>query len=50
MLFRSKGGITRAALAAFIKTLAIPNAERKRLLKLTPATYTGKAAELAKKI
>ena len=49
-LTRGNGGITRAALAAFIKTLAIPNAERKRLLKLTPATYTGKAAELAKKI
>ena len=49
-LTRGKGGITREALAAFIKTLAIPAAEKKRLLKLTPATYTGKAAALAKKL
>jgi adenylosuccinate lyase len=49
-LTRGKGGITRASLHAFIKKLAIPAAEKKRLLKLTPATYIGKAAELAKKI
>ena len=49
-LTRGKGGITRASLHAFIKTLAIPAAEKKRLLALTPATYIGKAAELAKKI
>jgi adenylosuccinate lyase len=30
--------------------LAIPDAEKQRLLQLTPATYTGKAAELAKRI
>ncbi len=49
-LTRGKDGITRESLAAFIKTLAIPDAEKKRLLALTPATYIGKAAELAKKI
>ena len=49
-LTRGKGGITRNSLRAFIKTLAIPEPEKKRLLALTPATYTGKAAELAKKI
>ena len=49
-LTRGKGGITRASLHAFIRTLAIPASEKKRLLKLTPATYIGKAAELAKKI
>ena len=49
-LTRGKGGITRASLHAFIKTLAIPAAEKKRLLALTPATYIGKAADLAKKI
>ncbi|MDO8597210.1 MAG: adenylosuccinate lyase [Sulfuricaulis sp.] len=49
-LTRGKGGITRASLHAFIKTLAIPAADKKRLLALTPATYLGKAAELAKKI
>ena len=49
-LTRGKGGITRASLHSFIKTLSIPAAEKKRLLALTPATYIGKAAELAKKI
>ena len=49
-LTRGKDGITRESLHAFIKTLAIPAAEKKRLLALTPATYIGKAAELAKKI
>ncbi len=49
-LTRGKGGITRASLHSFIKTLAIPAAEKRRLLALTPATYIGKAAELAKKI
>jgi len=36
-LTRGKGGITRTSLHAFIKTLAIPAAEKKRLLALTPA-------------
>jgi len=49
-LTRGKGGIARESLHAFIRTLAIPAAEKKRLLALTPATYIGKAAELAKKI
>src|SRR6267143_170329 len=38
------------AMRAFIRGLALPEAEKARLLKLTPATYTGKAAELARKI
>ena len=37
-------------LAAFIRTLPIPAPEKKRLLALTPATYTGLAARLAKRI
>ena len=37
-------------LAAFIRALPIPAEERKRLLALTPATYTGFAARLAKRI
>ena len=40
-------GITRAALHGFIATLAIPDAERERLLRLTPATYIGDAVRLA---
>ncbi|MBU3736801.1 MAG: adenylosuccinate lyase [Methylobacterium sp.] len=47
---RGKGGITREALQEFIATLAIPQADKDRLLAMTPAGYTGKAAELAKKI
>ena len=39
--------ITRDVLQRFIKTLAIPEPEKRRLLKMTPASYTGKAAELA---
>ena len=38
------------AMRAFIRGLALPEAEKVRLLKLTPATYTGKAAELARKL
>jgi adenylosuccinate lyase len=49
-LTRGKGRITRDTVQAFIKDLAIPDAEKKRLLALTPATYIGKAAELAKRI
>ncbi|HUO44560.1 MAG TPA: adenylosuccinate lyase [Burkholderiales bacterium] len=48
-LTRGKG-ITRETLHAFIATLAIPDAEKKRLLALTPAAYIGKAAELAARI
>ncbi len=40
----------RRELAAFIRRLPIPAAARKRLLALTPATYTGLAAELARRI
>ena len=49
-LTRGRHGITRETLHAFIAALAIPEAEKKRLLALTPAVYIGKAAELARKI
>ena len=42
--------LERRALAAFVKTLPIPPEEKKRLLALTPAKYTGLAAELAKRV
>ncbi len=48
-LTRGKG-ITRDSLQQFIAALAIPEAERARLLELAPWTYTGKAAELARRI
>ncbi|HEU0204454.1 MAG TPA: adenylosuccinate lyase [Burkholderiaceae bacterium] len=47
-LTRGKG-ISREALHAFIGTLGIPQAARAELLALTPATYLGKAAELARR-
>ena len=49
-LTRGKGGISRDSLHAFIDTLNIPATEKQRLRALTPATYTGKATELAQKI
>ena len=49
-LTRGNDCITRESLHAFIGTLEIPEDARQRLLALTPATYIGKAAELAKKI
>ena len=48
-LTRGKG-ITEAALHAFIDGLAIPEAEKARLLAMRPWTYLGLAAELAKNI
>jgi adenylosuccinate lyase len=49
-LTRGKAGINQASLAAFIANLAIPEAAKQQLLAMTPASYTGKAAELAKRI
>ena len=42
--------ITRESLHGFIAQLPIPQADRERLLSLTPARYTGKAAELARRL
>jgi len=42
--------ITREAITEFIQTLEIPAAERERLLAMTPASYTGHAAQLAQRI
>jgi len=42
--------LRRAQLAAFVRRLPIPAAAKKRLLALTPATYTGRAAELANRV
>ncbi|MDR2093224.1 MAG: adenylosuccinate lyase [Azoarcus sp.] len=48
-LTRGKG-IAREALRDFIAALPIPQGECDRLLAMTPASYTGKAAELARRI
>jgi adenylosuccinate lyase len=49
-LTRGKGGITRETLHAFIRQLTIPDAEKQRLLELTPSTYIGLAAQLARAV
>ena len=48
-LTRGKG-ITRETLQAFIGSLDLPAADKQRLLALTPATYIGLAADLARDI
>ena len=48
-LTRGKG-ITREALQTFVSGLAIPQDAKDRLLAMTPASYIGKAVELAKRI
>jgi adenylosuccinate lyase len=48
-LTRGKG-ITREALQTFIGGLNIPADAKERLLAMTPASYVGKAVELAKRI
>ena len=49
-LTRGKSGMTRETLRAFIETLALPDEAKARLLALTPATYIGAAAELARRV
>ncbi len=42
--------VTREGMQTFVQSLEIPEAAKAELLKLTPWDYTGKAAELAKRI
>jgi len=42
--------VDAAAVAAFVRGLPIPDADRQRLLELTPATYLGIAARLARSV
>ncbi len=42
--------VTAEALHGLIRSLEIPEAEKTRLLAMTPASYTGMAAELAKRV
>jgi adenylosuccinate lyase len=42
--------MTRELMQGFIAGLAIPDAEKQRLLDMTPGSYTGKAAELARRV
>jgi len=49
-LTRGKGGITQDGLHTFVSNLKIPDDDKTRLLKMTPQSYIGLAASLAKKI
>ncbi|MDA0237741.1 MAG: adenylosuccinate lyase [Proteobacteria bacterium] len=49
-LTRGQGGITKPDLHKFIKSLTIPDDAKKRLLDLTPQSYTGIAQKLAQSI
>ena len=41
--------VTAEALHGLIRSLEIPEEEKTRLLAMTPASYVGKAAELARR-
>ena len=43
-------GVDRAALAAFVEGLEIPDEDKARLAALRPADYTGNAASQARKV
>jgi len=49
-LTRGKSGMTRESLHAFIDSLKIPAAAKTSLKTLTPATYLGNAAALARRV
>ena len=42
--------MTRELMQGFVAALALPNAEKARLLAITPANYTGLAADLARRV
>lgn len=48
-LTRGKG-ITRDSLIEFVKGLDLPEGAKQSLLEMTPASYTGNAAQQAKRI
>ncbi|HEY7945830.1 MAG TPA: adenylosuccinate lyase, partial [Casimicrobiaceae bacterium] len=49
-LTRGKAGLTRETLHAFIEALALPADAKARLKALTPSSYIGNAAELARRV
>ncbi|MDT7519096.1 adenylosuccinate lyase [Rhodoferax sp. TBRC 17660] len=48
--FTRGAAMTRELMQGFIAGLDIPEAEKERLLAMTPASYTGKASELARRV
>lgn len=49
-LTRGQAGMSRDTLRTFIASLPLPEADRQRLLALTPASYIGEAARLARAV
>ena len=49
-LTRGRTGMTRERLHAFVDGLLLPAEAKARLKALTPASYIGNAAELAKRV
>ncbi|MFM2051193.1 MAG: hypothetical protein RL682_1684 [Pseudomonadota bacterium] len=48
--FTRGAAMTKELMQGFIDGLEIPQAEKNRLLAMTPGSYTGKASELAKRV
>ena len=48
--FTRGAAMTRELMQGFIDGLELPQSEKDRLLAMTPASYTGKAAELARRV
>ena len=48
--FTRGAAMTRELMQGFISGLALPDQEKQRLLAMTPGSYTGKAAELARRV
>jgi len=48
--FTRGAAMTRELMQGFIAHLAIPQEHKQRLLAMTPASYTGKAADLARRV
>ena len=48
--FTRGAAMTRELMQGFIAGLAIPEAEKERLLAMTPGSYTGMASELARRV
>ncbi|BDT73863.1 adenylosuccinate lyase [Comamonadaceae bacterium OS-4] len=48
--FTRGAAMTRELMQGFIAGLDIPEAEKERLLAMTPGSYTGKASELARRV
>ena len=49
-LTRGKAGITKESIREFISGLDLEESDKKRLLEMTPASYIGRAIEIAEEL